>query len=306
MKSLGKIIVATGCLAVALLLWLIWREHDRLSAARERLDAAARNLLTLRKESIQQQKALTKPGLAVERRAATQSTSPTSTVSAPAAPTTSPAPKRAASRPWLTRLFVESPNLHRLYLEAYRSDLEFTHALSFTRMGLTAEERAAMLTLIARDMERRSDIAVAARGAELGSTDASILELFAQCEREHEAALRQLLGERRVTWSPNARPSMVIASDAVAQLHRTSTPLTLAQAEELAAMARKGLSGRRVDSIYVPPSEADHEILKREAEQILLPGQREVVRALIDQQLSRRKLDDARRELERAQATKRK
>lgn len=290
MKPGGKILFAAGCAVAVLLLWLIWREYDRLEVACERLRIQHERSQALRADMEKWQTALDKhqPARAA---AATAPKSATVVTPTPAMP---PAPKRAATRPWLTRLFAESPNLHRLYLEAYRSELEFEHALTLASLGLTAEERADVIGILARDMERRTDIAAAARGGDLGSANTSIRALHDQREQETAAALRALLGERYEAWQEGRGSRIPFVSDAAMHLHRTSTPLTLAQSKALTELALTSISGRREGRNLILPTEADYAVFAEEASRVLSSEQSAVVRGLIEQLSAQRQLDQLR------------
>lgn len=269
MKSGAQLFFAAGLLVALLLLLLIWRERDRLVAARDRIHAAVAAATTLQAETAQQQKAV-EAFLSAEM----AGPPPPPALLAALNGTAPPAPKRASGRPWLSRLFAENPNLHRLYLEAYRSGVEFDHASSFSQAGLTAEQRVAVVAILARDMERRTDIAAAARAGQLPSNDTSVLTLEAQRAREHEAALRQALGERYASWRLLGRPMLPVVAEAVMQLHRTSTPLTSLQAEELDDLLWRHF-----------PASAPSEV-----ERLLVPGQNEIVRALLERQAAQKEL----------------
>ncbi len=296
MRLGGRILFTGGCAAALVLLWLIWREQERLAAAGDQLQALSKQREAVATKLAASQKALEK--FLGARPAASAPPKPATASEAAALPPPAAA-QRAPSRPWLTRLFAESPNLHRLYLEAYRSELEFEHALTFEALGLTADERAGVIGILAQDMERRTDIAATARAGQMGSTDSAIKTLHLEREQETAAALRAMLGERYERWHGDPRAHMPFVSEAAMHLHRTSTPLTAAQAEQLALLARNGLSGRREGNSFVLPNEADYAAFAQEAGRVLSPEQSAVVRALIEQMAARRQLD-------RARSTKRK
>lgn len=290
MRRGEKMLFAGGCAVAVLLLWLIWREHDRLEAARERLRLQHERNHALRADMEKWQKALEKhqPARATAVKAPRAATVATPAHVAPHAP------KRAATRPWLTRLFAESPYLHRLYLEAHRSELEFEHALTLASLGLTAEERADVMGILARDMERRTDIAAAARGGDLGSANTSIRELHLQQERETAEALRALLGERYEGWHESRGSRIPFVTDVAMHLHRTSTPVTLAQSKALTDLALTSISGRREGANFILPTEADYAAFAEETGRMLVPEQSAVVRGLVEQLSAQRQLDQLR------------
>lgn len=289
MKPGVKLLFAAGGAAVILLLWLLWREHGHLQVARQRLESQQQQTAALRTERVRWQKEL-ETFIPAQAPSAVRPKSAGATAPM-AVPATPPAPQRAASRPWLTRLFAQSPNLHRLYLEAYRSELEFEHALTFASLGLTAEERGRVIGILARDMELRTDIAAAARAGEMGSANTSIRTFHVQRERETSDALRTLLGERYETWQMDRRVMIPFVSEAAMHLHRTSTPLSLAQSETMTELARKGLSARREGNGVVLPTMADYATFAEEAGRVLSPEQGVIVRRLVEQLAARRQLD---------------
>ncbi|MES2693231.1 MAG: hypothetical protein V4773_07135 [Verrucomicrobiota bacterium] len=274
---------------VALLLWFVLEERDRAVAARRRIEMLRSELGSARAQ-VQRETARADEVTARVTGGATAASAPAKANKA--APKAEPRPERASRRPWLSRVFVEHPQVHALYLDAYRAELEFTHAYALQRLGLSEEQKARVIDVLAKDMERMSDIAAATRANMLSGADPAIKAMEAQREAERVAGMKAVLGEQYADWNRFKVPPR-LQTEAIMALHRTETPLTAAQITALqdTLTGPQSLSGtRRINGVYVTPTEADYGLLEAKIAEILGPGQMAVVRPMIRQEAAQEEL----------------
>ncbi len=276
-------------LALVVAAWLAWREDARATRTLSALAATesaiangqARLALVRAREKIAAQM-------------------PAASDAGPVAPVARPAqkpatddeskPKRYSVQPWLTRVFAEEPGLQALYLDAYRKKLEVEHSALMRRLGLNVAESARFLEILARDMERATDIGAATRAQNLSSVDPEIKALTEQRERDRKEALRVLLGPERMKQleaGDDQRMNRETIGEFAASLHATPTPLTPAQGNDLAVILRDfGWLG-----LPVATDEA-YTTLATRAAGILAPGQLEVFQTLVEAHRARGRLNE--------------
>ncbi|MES2693233.1 MAG: hypothetical protein V4773_07145 [Verrucomicrobiota bacterium] len=281
-----------ACLAMALLLlWLGGRERERLADARERLETARERL-----GAALAQLATQRAALDLARVEGAQQPQVPVTGTAPVAAARSRAPRR----PLAVQLLAQHPQLHGLYLEAYRRELEFTYAFSFAKRGFSEEQRVRAVAVLARDWERYSDIMVAMHARGLSWADeAAIEKLLRERRQTLQAELYAKLGVRDIalpeqTWIPPAY------SDVISALHRTPWALDVEQARALFALltdqrdgVRLRFGSRLVADKSTPLTRADYEAVVTQSGAFLATEQRAVLRTELERMWAAQILDRA-------------
>lgn len=270
----GRRIIGAAFLGLLLLVgWLVLRERERARRAERGLAAAQSEIARMRGQIA---RLTARENETVRSAGAPVSEKQNMPVGANAS-SANPKATGTRTRPWLSRLFAEQPGLHALYLDAYRKDLELRHAFTLRALGLTAEEVARVIEILARDQERVTDIAAATRARNMASVDAPIKTLTAERLREREAALKAVLGERYDAWQRASGPNVVnqTVEDTIAALHATAQPLTFAQSLRLWKILNgpDGIGWRVAGNAIVEPTDANYALVTAHASRVLSPEQ---------------------------------
>ena len=296
MSATNRCVVAW--LGLVVTAWFAWHQHARATHASSEVTATERAIAEAQARLAR-----------VQARKNTAARTPAASDAGPVAPVARPAqkpaadedskPKRYSVQPWLTRVFAEEPGLQALYLDAYRKKLEVEHSALMRRLGLNVAESAQFLEILARDMERATDIGAATRAQNLSSVDPEIKALSEQRERDRKEALRALLGPERMKQleaGDDQRMNREAIGEFAASLHTTPTPLTPAQGNDLAVIL--GDFGWLGSSVVADEA---YTTLATRAAGILTPGQLEVFQTLVAAVQARARLN----ELTRAPRTSR-
>lgn len=205
------------------------------------------------------------------------------TVSAPppsavrVAPSSKPAgeaPKPAKAPPGLMDIAGDNPRVLNLWIASRRSLIQRQYGLLMQSLQLAPAQRERFKDIMAAEVARGTDIAVAAQAKGLARDDPLIKSLYADSRTQTESGLRDLLGQTGFRAYQEFERSLPVRGfvDGFAMQVASTEPLTLRQTEQLAAALIAANSsfqkGERAD-----PATVDWAAVDAAAQQFLSPAQ---------------------------------